>query len=90
MATAEEYRRELEALQARIVSDVDSYARGGYVSPAQADSFLSGLGLRAEDAETRTAREVLEAFKRQVSTELAAQTSLSEDYRRTAQRAWGV
>lgn len=67
MTTAQEYRDQLDALKARIADTGEAAVRQGHIRREQADSIYTELGLALpEDAETRTAREELEAFQNRV------------------------
>lgn len=63
MKNAADYRAELEAFKATVTRVTEQAVREGHVTQGQADEFLTTLGLRVEDAETRSAREELEAFR---------------------------
>lgn len=63
MKTADDYRTELEQFKATVTRTAEQAVRDGYVTQTQADQVLESLGLRVEDAETRAAREELEAFR---------------------------
>lgn len=81
MSTAQDFRDQLTALKARVADEAAALVRQGHVASTTASAFLTSLGLApVEDAETRAAREELEAFQAQVRDAVAAQET--DRYRR--------
>lgn len=82
MSTAQDFRDQLTSLKARVADTTASLVRQGHVTGTTASTFLTGLGLApVEDAETRAAREELEAFQARVRDAVAAQET--DNYRRS-------
>lgn len=64
MTTAAEYRAEIDRLKAAIAEQGPQAVRAGYITQEEYDQFAEAAGVEApEDAETRAAREELEAYQ---------------------------
>lgn len=64
MMTAADYRAEIERLKASVQEQGLLAVRQGYISQEAFDQFAAAAGVEApEDAETRAAREELEAYQ---------------------------
>lgn len=92
MATAQDYRDQLDARKSAVTAGVDEFVRGGYVTRNQGNEFLTFVGITVEDEETRAARLELEAFDVRVREGIAAarQRGLSDQYAQEAAHRFGV
>jgi hypothetical protein len=62
VTTAAEYRNEIERIKAAIQEQGPLAVRQGHVSQEAFENFAAAVGATPEDAETRAAREELEAY----------------------------
>lgn len=62
MTTAAEYRNEIARIKAAIQDQGPQAVAAGYVTDEEFRNFAAAVGATPEDAETRAAREELEAY----------------------------